>query len=378
MKILFSLDKYSGRAGGADRLARGVVDALAAAGHAVRVVETGPEARERNENGITIVAHRLARPRGIRDNEVTMLRWNAAWEWIIDAEISSWQPDLLLTQNLLAPASVAAARRAGVRNVIFFHGYRCLSPSFFRNDDPLSCAPLSLWNAPLRHKLKWPLTAEVMSRYREAYTQADLVIANSQFVVRVVRRFFHRDAQMLHPLVDLSAPPSAPSVSPQGYILFVKPQAIKGVEMVIRIARRLRERRFVVAGAASGRIRRRLRRAGNIDPRGWVDDMDEVYRGAALLLGPARIPEPFGRVFVEAARHGVPCVATDTGGIPEAAGGGGIFVNPEAPLAAWVEAVRAALAPERHAELSISAHEHARRLIATHNREKLLELLGCG
>ena len=88
-----------------------------------------------------------------------------------------------------------------------------------------------------------------------------------------------------------------------GPILFVKPQAIKGVDLLGPIAARLPERQFVVAGTASKRTRARLQQHANITCQGWVDDMDGLYCAASLLLAPAQIPEPFGRVFVEAGLH---------------------------------------------------------------------------
>ena len=78
-------------------------------------------------------------------------------------------------------------------------------------------------------------------------------------------------------------------------------------------------------------------------------------QACGVLFGPAQLPEPFGRVFVEAALAGLPSVASRAGGIPEAVGEGGILLEPSAPPAAWAAAIQSALVPERRAALVAKA-----------------------
>ncbi len=49
---------------------------------------------------------------------------------------------------------------------------------------------------------------------------------------------------------------------------------------------------------------------------GYQSKLDEVYYSIDVLVVPS-LNEPFGRVVIEAMAHGVPCVAADSGGIPE-------------------------------------------------------------
>jgi glycosyltransferase involved in cell wall biosynthesis len=49
---------------------------------------------------------------------------------------------------------------------------------------------------------------------------------------------------------------------------------------------------------------------------GYQDDLKPLYEVLDVLAVPS-LNEPFGRVVIEAMANGVPCVAADSGGIPE-------------------------------------------------------------
>ena len=78
-------------------------------------------------------------------------------------------------------------------------------------------------------------------------------------------------------------------------------------------------------------------------------------------MGPSIWPEPFGRVFVEAAASGIPCVASDRGGIPEAVGDGGVLVRDTFNTDAWADALGRLDDPAVYAACSAKALDHASR-----------------
>lgn len=59
--------------------------------------------------------------------------------------------------------------------------------------------------------------------------------------------------------------------------------------------------------------------AANTDFLGWVDDVDDLYDRAAILLAPAPT-EPCGLTVIEAMAHGLPVVAAAAGGHLETVG----------------------------------------------------------
>lgn len=115
---------------------------------------------------------------------------------------------------------------------------------------------------------------------------------------------------------------------PAGYALFVgRMNREKGADLAVAMARR--------AGL-------RLVMAGPLAPRPWdpdfydnelrplidgeqviyvgergPEDLDRLYRGAAVKLFPIAWEEPFGLVVVEAMARGVPVIATPRGAMPE-------------------------------------------------------------
>ena len=84
--------------------------------------------------------------------------------------------------------------------------------------------------------------------------------------------------------------------------------------------------------------------------------LDECYAGADLLVLPSRA-ESYGMVITEALARGVPVIASDVGGVPEALGNGGILVTPD-DAGALAEALRAWLTDaDLRARLRAAARE---------------------
>jgi glycosyltransferase involved in cell wall biosynthesis len=93
------------------------------------------------------------------------------------------------------------------------------------------------------------------------------------------------------------------------------------------------------------------------------------------VLGPSVVPEPFGRVFAEAAALGVPSVACRTGGLPEAVGDGALLLEPGAGAEAWRRALDSLEEPGRYETLRAAALEHARELADANRQRSLVDLV---
>jgi len=375
MRLLFCLDKYGAPSGGADAFARGAAAALADAGHTVQILRAGPSSPPPDQRCVDVETHALPYPRVVRDGDWRTLDWNRRWRPVVDRAIRIFRPDAVLTQNMLAPSSVAAAQAAGVRTVLFFHGYRCLSPDFFQGRDARTAPATTFANAPWRARLKWPWVRRCLDAYAAAFRSAQCVIANSTYAAGVIERFFERPAEVLYPVQDLQEPSHSTPAPPGGSVLFVKPQPVKGVHLLLQVSRHLPEHRFVVVGPARRRVRTRLARAPNIEHRPWTEDMQALYRQAALLFGPSQIPEPFGRVFVEAGLQGVPSLASAAGGIPEAVGSGGALLPFDATPEEWGQALCQCLAPATWPGLAGAARAHAASLVQEHGPDRLVRLV---
>lgn len=76
----------------------------------------------------------------------------------------------------------------------------------------------------------------------------------------------------------------------------------------------------------------------NIRLVGPFDDMRQVYARAKLVLAPSQWLETWGRIATEAHLSGIPVLASDRGGLPEAVGPGGVCLPADAPMTAWIAA----------------------------------------
>ncbi len=91
-------------------------------------------------------------------------------------------------------------------------------------------------------------------------------------------------------------------------------------------------------------------------------DMRKVYGKCKLLLAPSLWEEAYGRVVTEAQFSGIPVVASNRGGLPEAVGPGGILIDPDGPVEEWVSAIRELWNNnEFYREMSAAATAYAHR-----------------
>jgi len=90
--------------------------------------------------------------------------------------------------------------------------------------------------------------------------------------------------------------------------------------------------------------------------------MRQVYRTTHTLLVPSQWEEAWGRVVTEAQYSGIPVLASNRGGLPEAVGPGGQVLPHDAPAAVWAAALREYWNdPDVYEQAAAAALAHARR-----------------
>ncbi|HEX5758926.1 MAG TPA: glycosyltransferase, partial [Thermoanaerobaculia bacterium] len=176
-------------------------------------------------------------------------------------------------------------------------------------------------------------------------------VANSSFVAQRIRRYYGRDAEVVHPPVDtdfftpVEAMGAARRATPGDYCLVVSALApYKRLEWAIAACEKLGvELRIVGDGPERERLARaagpRTRLLGRVDGAALRD----LYRGALCLLQPG--VEDFGIASAEALSCGTPVVALGQGGVLDVVEDGvhGILTTREGDveeLAAAVDRVR--------------------------------------
>ncbi len=187
--------------------------------------------------------------------------------------------------------------------------------------------------------------------------RVDLYLANSRFVAERVRRYYRREAEVVHPPVDVDFfQPSEDPDAANSYCLIVAALApYKRLDVAIRACESLGvPLRIVGTGPEEARLRRlagsNTRFLGRVDG----DDLRRLYQGARCLLQPG--VEDFGIAPVEALACGTPVVARGRGGVLDIVKSGvhGVLYEPP-PEAARNDVGTAAT------EVDAMAHEAALR-----------------
>ena len=375
MNVLFSLDNYSHGTGGAERCVQALALAMAERGHSIRVLQEGREPASHDDGPVRVHTRPLPDPRFLRHRYRDTLRWNRHWRPLLEEFLSRHPTDLIVTQNRLLVSSVSAAADRGIPAVILVHAYAMFCPTQFRARDALAeCSRDCKACLPWRLRMTFGAVQRALHEYEEAMRRASVVVANSQYVQKVIRRFYDIDAPVMYPTIDLRHYEVEGDPDQREYTLFVKPQDIKGLPIFLEVAKRMQDRRFLVAGASRRRARE-LGRLENVECMGWTDDMRQVYGRTRVLFVPSIWQEPFGRVFVEAGASGIPSVASARGGIPEAAGDGGILIHDIFDISRWEWALRRLDDPMVYARLSANARRHAKQLAADSGVQRFAEIV---
>lgn len=149
--------------------------------------------------------------------------------------------------------------------------------------------------------------------------------------------------------------PALPDLPPPGAPLILCIAALtpeKGIDILIAaaalVAGAAPDAHWLVLGAGSQRqaLQRRIR-AGGLDQRvhlaGEVREPHDYLTAATMVVQPSR-SEGFGSAVLDALAAGVPVVASDTGGLPEALASGGGFLVPPGSADALAAAVLRLLA----------------------------------
>jgi glycosyltransferase involved in cell wall biosynthesis len=176
-------------------------------------------------------------------------------------------------------------------------------------------------------------------RDRAAARRPDRYVANSTAVRDRIARFYGREAEVVHPPVELSDLHPQADGSRGDFLWVGRLVPYKRPEVVLEAFRGLPHRLTMVGiGPLEESIRGRL--PSNVELRDWIsrEELAGLYRGASGFLHVGE--EDFGMTMVEALAGGVPVIALDAGGARDIvrAGVDGVLI-PEPSVAAIAAAV---------------------------------------
>ncbi|MDQ1592737.1 MAG: hypothetical protein QOG71_3364 [Pyrinomonadaceae bacterium] len=225
------------------------------------------------------------------------------------------------------------------------------------------------------------------------------IVSISNYVARYIKQWGNLDSTVIY-WPAYGAPPF-PDLSQfeGGLVTMANPCAIKGISIFVALARDLPEVEFagVLTWGAVEEDRLALERLPNVRLLEPSQDIERVLAHTNVLLMPSLWEESFGLMAVEAMLRGIPVLASDIGGLPEAKLGTDFLlpvrpierfgerlnenmlplpVVPEQDIRPWSDALRLLLSERKFYESqSAAARAAALKFVSSLNLDPLENLL---
>lgn len=298
--------------GGGDKSNRLLIEALAARGHECRVVARvstlGPQQHEQYMAELTARnVQACVSEQGVVSFELGKVRVNVVTgdnpRKYFAAQAAAFKPDVILVStDDPAQLLLEAALRDPRAHVVY-----------------LARATLAV---PFGPDCAFPSEAKT-----DRLRQVDAVVGVSQYVADYIRH--HSAIDAVHVPISLMEPvdPDAAQGQPpllgrfeNEFITMVNPCAVKGISIFLGLADAFPNQPFaaVPTWGTNTADRLALRGRHNITVLRPADDIDALLEWTRVLLVPSLWAEARSRIVVEGMLRGVPVIASNVGGIPEA------------------------------------------------------------
>jgi len=294
--------------GGSTRSNLAWLAALAASGHACRVVAGAltPDTPEK----MTLVRRELEdQEAGPPSPEIHAVADPLKRAAVLQEQVREFQPDwVLVSSEDIGQSLLRAAHEAAPGRIV----YLAHTPQFY------PFGPAS-WNP---------------NREGEALvTNSAAVVAIGHHTARYIATSLKREVEVIHPPIYGTGPYVPCGRFEDGLITMINPCAVKGLSIFLALARRFPAYHFgaLPGWGTTAADRRDLEACSNVELLRNAKNIDQVLKDTRILLVPSLWFEGFGLIVIEAMLRGIPVVASDSGGLPEAKLGTG-FVIPVRPI----------------------------------------------
>jgi surfactin synthase thioesterase subunit/glycosyltransferase involved in cell wall biosynthesis len=318
--------------GGGDKSNRLLMEALAARGHQIRVVArierfgSEPHARfmaQLAERGVAGAAENGVVRFELRGVDVHTLAENPRIRAYFATQVEEFDPEVILTSTD-DPAQLLFEIAARAPRARVVHLVRATIAVPFGPDSSAPSGPRT-----------------------EMLHRADAIVGVSEYVARYVREYGHVPG--VHVPISLMEPGKFPQVGrfDNRYVTFANPCAVKGIDIFLGLADAMPDVAFaaVPTWGTNAQDLAALRARSNVAIVPPVDDMNDLFAQTRVLLVPSVWAEARSRIIVEAMLRGVPVMASNIGGIPEAKLGIP-YLLPVNPIRSYKPAVDENMVPE--------------------------------
>lgn len=168
-------------------------------------------------------------------------------------------------------------------------------------------------------------------------------VANSAFTAGKYHDAFGVNPHVIHPLIF---PEKYKTDTTRECVVYINPNPTKGLILALAVAKACPDILFLFQEAwpltpeQFSDLNGQIVNLPNVTIQRSVADMRQVYNRAKIILAPSKWEEAYGRVATEAHISGIPVVASNRGGLPEAVGNGGVLLDPEGDIQDWVNVIR--------------------------------------
>ena len=333
MKILL-INKFHYIQGGADRHYLELADILKEKGHEVIFMSMHYSKNipcQQNKYFVDYLDFSKVKFNKDMFKKVRTMFWSKQAERNLEQLIKNERPDIAHLHNIyhqLSPSVIHILKKNNIPVIMTAHDYYLVSPlySLFAKNKIFNPNKWHYWRVILNRAIKDSFGASVLSstvnywhRIKGYYAKVDLFISPSHFLANHIKRVYP-DARV-EILPNFVQKVDAGDSSVGDYYLYAgRIINEKGVDLILKTAKRLPKIKFEIAG--TGPDENRLKEEYDLPNVNWLgqlssEDLQLRIESAIACIIPSRWYENCPLAILESFVLGTPVIASHIGGIPE-------------------------------------------------------------